>query len=102
MKKENDQAKSQEEERWEGPYYITLELEDGAALECEALASFTAADKSYIALIPTKDNEKGIVYLYRIIEGEDDSILLENIEDEEEYQEAADLFEEIFAVNEEE
>lgn len=102
MANENNDEKRHEEERWEGPYYITLELVGGTAVECEALASFSSPENSYMALVPVKDNEDGTVYLYRMAEGEDDSVLLENIDDDREYQEAADLFEEMFAIEEEE
>ena len=65
-------------------------------IECAVLTIYTVDGKDYIALLPlTEDEEEdGDVYLYRYIETEDGEPTLENIEDDDEYEAAADAFDE--------
>ncbi len=72
---------------------ITLEFECGEAVECAPVCVFEADEKEYIALIPL-DCEEGEeeVYIYRFFEEEDGSCVIENIEDDDEYEKAADAF----------
>ncbi len=75
---------------------ITLTLDNNEVLECSILTVYEAAGKQYIALLPLDDQpgvSDGDVYLYRFREQEDEPIL-ENIEDDEEYEIASDGFEE--------
>lgn len=74
---------------------VSIELEDGTELECEILTIYTVGEQDYIALLPPagKDFEEGEVFLYRFFE-EDDLPRIESIEDEEEYEMAADAFDE--------
>ena len=54
-------------------------------------------EKEYIALLPLDeegDNEDGEVYIYRYVETADGEPTLENIEDDDEYEAAADAFDE--------
>ena len=75
---------------------VTLTLDDGSELECVVLTIFEAGGRDYIALLPLEgeDAEEGEVYLYRYteIDGNPD---LQNIEDDEEYEIAADAFDEL-------
>ena len=75
---------------------VTLTLDDGSQLECVILTIFEAGGRDYIALLPMdgEDADEGEVYLYRYteIDGNPD---LQNIEDDEEYEIAADAFDEL-------
>ena len=74
---------------------VTLTLDDDRELECIVLTIFEAGGRDYIALLPTEgeESDEGEVYLYRYseIDGEPQ---LDNIEDDEEYEIAADAFDE--------
>ena len=73
---------------------VTLTLDDGSELECVVLTILEAAGKDYIALLPMEgaEAEEGEVYLYRYSEDADGNPILENIEDDEEYDLVADAF----------
>lgn len=75
---------------------VTLTLDDDTELECIVLTTFPANNKEYIALLPTTgvEAENGEVFLYRYFENEDGTPGLENILDDEEYEIAADAFDE--------
>lgn len=76
---------------------VTLTLDNDEELECAVLTIYQVEDQEYIALLPLDDeggNEEGEVFIYRFSEttpGEPD---LENIEDDDEYERAADKFDE--------
>ncbi len=74
---------------------VTLTLDDDTELECAVLTIYEVDGKEYIALLPMNDeeNEDGDVYLYRYAEV-DGEPTLENIEDDDEYEAAADAFDE--------
>ena len=79
--------------------YMTVELtlENDEVVTCAILTLFEAAGQEYIALLPLNedgDTEDGDVYLYRYVETADGVPELENIEDDEEYEIAADAFDE--------
>lgn len=79
--------------------YMTVELtlDNDEVVECAILTLFEAGGKEYIALLPlTEDGETedGDVYLYRYTEDTDGEPELENIEDDDEYEIAADAFDE--------
>ena len=79
---------------------VTLTLEDDTELECAILAIYPAGDRSYIALMPMDEDgeleEDSDVLLYLYIDnGEDEEPELENIEDDDEYELAADAFDEL-------
>lgn len=74
---------------------VTLTLEDDTEVECDVVAIFPANGKDYIALLPQSGpaSENGEVYLYRFEQdGEDSDPQLFNIDDDEEYEIAADAF----------
>lgn len=77
---------------------VSLDLEEGE-VECRILTIFEAGDNDYIALIPLddkgNDNAEGEVYLYRYSENEQGLPEIEFIESEEEYEIAADRFDEL-------
>ena len=76
---------------------VTLTLDDGRGIECVVLTIFPAGGKDYIALLPMDDieAEDGEVYLYRFVQGSGEEPMLENIEDDEEYETASDAFDEL-------
>lgn len=77
---------------------VTLSLDDGD-VECKILTIFTAGQQDYIALQPLdsngKETENGDIYLYRYSEDEKGLPSIDNIADEEEYEIAADRFDEL-------
>ena len=78
--------------------YMTVELtlDNDEVVECAILTLFEAGGREYIALLPQNedDTEEGDVYLYRYVETPEGDPELENIEDDDEYEIAADAFDE--------
>lgn len=77
---------------------VTLTLDDDTVVECAVLTIFPANGKEYIALLPLDENGEngdGEVYLYRYTENEGGQPMLENIESDDEYDIAADAFDEM-------
>lgn len=82
---------------------VTLTLDDDTEVTCAVLTIFPAGDKEYIALLPLDENgenEDGEVYLYRYFENEGGQPSLDNIETDEEYEIAADAFDELMDTQE--
>ena len=69
--------------------FITLEFDDGIEVECEILGTYEVGDKEYIALAK-EDSEE--VFIYRYVDLENDEFEMEEIEDEEEFEKAAEEF----------
>ncbi|MDO4321748.1 MAG: DUF1292 domain-containing protein [Lachnospiraceae bacterium] len=85
-----------EEECGEGGATITLTLDNDETIECSILTVYEAAGNNYIALLPLNEqgvNEDGEVFIYRFRE-ENGVPVLENIEDDDEYEAASDGFDE--------
>ena len=77
---------------------VTLTLDDDTELKCAVLTIFPVKEKQYIALLPINDEGEalnGEVFLYRFIQVPGQQPELENIEDDAEYDLAADAFDEI-------
>ena len=75
---------------------MTLTLDNDEVLECAILTIYEAGGNQYIALLPLDENgenQDGEVYIYRYRE-ENGNPSLENIEDDDEYEIAADAFDE--------
>ena len=75
---------------------VTLTLDNDEVIECAVLTIYSVDDKEYIALLPldeSGDNEEGEVFIYRYAEV-DGEPTLDNIEDDDEYEAAADAFDE--------
>ncbi len=67
-------------------------------IECAVLTIYPAGGREYIALLPLDENgenQDGEVYLYRFVQGSGEEPMLENIEDDEEYETASDAFDEL-------
>ena len=76
---------------------VTLTLDNDEEIECAVLTIYEVDEKEYIALLPLDEdgeNEDGEVFIYRYAETEDGEPTLENIEDDDEYEAAADAFDE--------
>ena len=76
---------------------VTLTLDNDEVIECAVLTIYSVDNKEYIALLPLDedgDNEEGVVFIYRYVETEDGVPTLENIDDDDEYEAAADAFDE--------
>ena len=74
---------------------VTLTLDDDTELDCAVLTIYEVDGQEYIALLPMDEaeNEDGEVFIYRYKEV-DGEPTLENIEDDDEYEAAADGFDE--------
>ena len=77
---------------------VVLTLDDDEELECVVLTIFEANNREYIALLPIAEDqdseEDSDVYIYRYHESEGTEPELDNIEDDDEYEAAADAFDE--------
>ncbi|CUX16915.1 DUF1292 domain-containing protein [Clostridium sp. C105KSO13] len=76
---------------------VTLTLDNDEELECAVLTIFVTGGQEYIALLPLDEeggNDDGQVFLYRFHQTDSDEPTLENIEDDDEYERAADTFDE--------
>lgn len=76
---------------------VTLTLDNDEELECAVLTIYEAEGRQYIALLPLDEDESsddGEVFIYRFSEGDAGEPKLENIEDDDEYECAADKFDE--------
>ena len=80
---------------------VTLELDDGTSVDCAVVTIFEMNERDYIALLPLDDNgasQNGEVWIYRYRENPDDpneEPELEYIDDDEEYDAAIDVFDEL-------
>lgn len=75
---------------------VTLTLDNDEVVECAVLTTYEAGGNEYIALLPMDEageEATGDVYLYRYREV-DGEPTLENIDDDDEYEAAADAFDE--------
>ena len=75
---------------------VTLTLDNDEVVECAVLTTYEANGQEYIALLPLDENGEntdGDVYLYRYAEVDGEPTLA-NIEDDDEYEIAADAFDE--------
>ncbi len=76
---------------------VTLELENNEEVNCVVICTYSVKEQEYIALLPVDENgeefEDGEVFLYRF-EEVDGEPKIELIEDDDEYEAAADAFDE--------
>lgn len=77
---------------------VTLDLDEGE-VECKILTIFDVDKQDYIALLPLNadgsEPDEGVVYLYRYAEDEEGLPQIDTITDEDEYEAAADRFDEM-------
>ena len=75
---------------------VILTMDDDSELECDIIAIFTANDREYIALLAQDDEEEDSILIYRFIDhGDDEAPELVNIDDDDEYDAAADALDEL-------
>jgi len=81
---------------------VTLTLDDGEEVECAVIAIYPVQEQDYIALLPMEGEaaDSGEVYLYRYEEDKEGNPILSNIEEDEEYEMAADAFDELLDTEE--
>ena len=68
---------------------IQITTDDGEKIDCLIMLKYVMGTKDYVAVMPLKNNPEGDIYLFRMINNRTE---LENIEDEDEYQKAAETF----------
>ncbi|MBM6991281.1 DUF1292 domain-containing protein [Mobilibacterium timonense] len=66
--------------------FITLEFDDGTAVDCFIIGVFDLNDKEYIALAP--DDGTDDVYIYGYKDNDDDTFEILDIDDEDEFDAA--------------
>lgn len=79
--------------------YVTLTLEDDEEVECSIITTYELDSREYVVLLPLDENgenEDGNVWIYRFIRDTSgqENHEIECIEDDEEYEAAADRFDE--------
>lgn len=81
------------------PMIVNLELSDGSVMSYEAVGVFIVGETQYMALHPKGEPETGNIpiLLLRYVQGEDDELLLQQIEDDEEFEAAEAAFNRMFA-----
>lgn len=97
MAENNNQANTQANEE----FTITITFDNNVSVECAIIAIFPANNRNYIALLPLTevqglDMEEVLLYRYSTI-GSKDSIKLDSIETDDEYNAVADAFDELVA-----
>ena len=74
---------------------IVIPMEDGKDEECAILATFMVDDKEYIVVSPIVDDElSDDAYMFALTR-EGDDMIIDNIEDDDEYEKAAKAYEEL-------
>ncbi len=84
-------------ESCDGNITVTLTLDNDETVECAILTIFPVDGRDYIALLPLDEdgeNDDGEVYIYRY-DNSSGTAVLENIEDDDEYEAVADAFDEM-------
>lgn len=79
---------------------IHLVLDDGNELDCGVIDIFDVEDNSYIALVTLDDAEEVLLYKYTELEDASEEIQLGMIEDEEEFNRAAEVFNKLYGEDE--
>lgn len=77
---------------------ITLEFDDGKAVECEIMGVFEFEENEYIALIP--DDGTDDVYIYGYTEVGEDEFKLVDIEDDGLFEKVVEEFDNIMSEEE--
>lgn len=80
-----------DEELMESPVLTLTDEETGEERDFELIAEATIGEKRYYALIPADDDEGEEYVILRVTEDGDD-LLLESIDDDDEFEAAEDYF----------
>lgn len=82
---------------------ITLDLDNNQKLDCQILALLELNNQNYIYLLPLDSryqSEAGEFFIYRYFEDENENITLENDLSDEEFEMAADAYDELLDAGE--
>ena len=91
-----DNMNVNEVEEMEEPMIITLtDSESGEDMDFEVLADSMIDDKRYFALVPANDEESEEYVILRVTE-EGDDLVLETVEDDDEFERVEDFFNDLF------
>ncbi|MDO5336535.1 MAG: DUF1292 domain-containing protein [Eubacteriales bacterium] len=80
------------------PNTITLTMDDDTEVVCAILTVYSVEANEYIAVLPLDENgepQGGEVYLYKFTRTPAGDPMLDNIEDDEEYEAAAERFNQV-------
>ncbi len=79
--------------------FVTLDMADGSTVECKVMASFDVDSNTYAALLPMDENHnvnlQAPIMLYRMEEDEEHNPIVVYIEDDQEYNAAANRLSEL-------
>lgn len=78
---------------------VVLTLEDDTELECDVILIFELDGQDYVALYPSS-GEPDEIYLFRCTYDGGDELEIEDIEDEEEYENVSEAFDQIMEEDE--
>ena len=95
MKKQNVNPKNDNQNDDED-MFVDIDLDDGT-VTCKIITIFECNKKDYIAVLPVDENEKPVsedVWIYGYTEDSEGNPDLHYIDDDEEYDAAADAFDE--------
>ncbi len=90
----NEEMNNVNEEMEESPIYTLTDEETGEEKDFELLAEGTIDGQLYFAMAPADEDSEEYVILRATEDGED--IILESIEDDEEFEKAEDYFNDLF------
>ena len=74
---------------------VTLYLEDDSELLCDVISVFECNGRSYISLLPVDDPDGDFIF-YRYSEKENGEVELDDIDSDDEFEDVADAFDEIY------
>ena len=95
MADEKNLNETENEELEESPVYTLTDEETGEERDFELLAEGKIDDKLYFALAPADDPESEEYVILRVTEDGED-LVLESIEDDDEFEKAEDYFNDLF------
>lgn len=75
---------------------MVLTLDDDSELECFVIGTFEYKEASYIALLPTNEEDGDEVFIYEFSEINEEEIDLKVIEDDKLFEEVSNEFEGLF------
>lgn len=82
---------------------ITLDLDDNKKLDCQILALLEVNHQDYIYLLPLDNHyqsQEGEFFIYRYFEDKNENITLDNDLSDEEFEMAADAYDELLDASE--
>lgn len=80
---------------------ITIQLENGSEVFCQIVMIFRINDQKYIVLIPEGNSSNGKGYLMRFALDDEGGPVIDNVESEDEYNHASEVFHRLYSDGEE-